>query len=393
MPKFPQLSHCSEAVRASSYGPFAKKMSTLMKAGELAALHLGDTYLLPPEPARRIDLDANAIHRYAPVDGLPALRKAIARRFDQRYGVPLSSKNIFLTPGSTGGLALAVEALFDVGDEVIVMTPSWPLIFGMLQRRGVVVREFPVGPDGVPDEPERFRQRLSEVVNERTAALYFCDPNNPSGFIYSDSHRKIFADCAKDNDLWVLSDIAYADLVFAADEPYKLLATRADFEGRVITAGTFSKTHAMAGHRLGYLAVPDTVRPIMRRLITNSTYHASVAAQEMVLAVIDQPELEQPVADSYAEGARIVNEHFQGRFAKPQGGAFVFVDLRPLGVTDSEGCLELLSRCLDVGVALSPGSVFGKDYTTFARLCYTSVPPEALIQALTKLNPILASAD
>lgn len=388
MPRFTALSQTSHAVRATSFGPFGQRIAELSKQGLVAPLHIGDTWLMPPEPAQRIALDVEAVHRYAPIAGLPPLREAVHARISERYGIPSQPEEVFLTPGSTGGLSLAAEALFDPGDEVIIMTPSWPLIFGMLERRGVVIREVPVSADGFPDgDIAALRERLEAACSARTAGLYFCDPNNPGGFIYSPEMLAALADFARSHDLWVISDVAYVDFCFDAPE-FRPAAALEGFAGRTITAGTFSKSFALAGHRIGWLHVPEGPAELMTRLLTYSTYHTSTSAQEMALACL-RADAGAEIWKSYEDGARVAHEVLEGRVRPAVAGAFVFLDLRPLGVKDHEGCLELLGRILEDGVALCPGRVFGRDFEGFARLCYTALPPEELRRALQRLRPYL----
>ena len=387
MPRFPSVSEVSQSMQSTSYGPFATRMAALLGAGALIPLHLGDSYLLPPKAARDIDLNVTQIHRYAPVAGIPELRQESCAKL-RGYGIDAEVEDVFITPGSTGGLSLAVEAMFDSGDEAIILTPSWPLIFGMFQRRGVTVQEVPVGLSGFPDNIEDFKQRLVEAINERTSAIYFCDPNNPSGFIYSEEMLDVIADAAEEHNLWVISDIAYADMVF--EDGYHVTASLPRFKDRCVTSGTFSKTYALAGHRVGYLHAPRSISALLTGLITNTTYHASTSAQEMALASIRSAD-QTTVSESYARGAQIAHKLFEGCFAPAQGGAFLFIDLRVLGVRNHQETLEFLGRCLDEEVALCPGQIFGKHFGPFARLCYTAVSPERLREGLTRLNPLFQS--
>lgn len=384
MPRFPNVSDISQTMSATSYGPFAARMSQLLSRGELIPLHLGDTWLLPPKDAREINLNEDAIHRYAPIAGLPELRTQTQKRL-QSYGIDAQYEDVYITPGSTGGLSLAVEAMFDPGDEVIIFTPSWPLIFGMFHRRGVQVRQVPVGNAGVPDDISSLKERLTNAINEKTAGIYFCDPNNPAGFIYSEELLEIIADLAEEHNLWVISDIAYADMAF--EDNFQVTGARPRFKNRCVTSGTFSKTFALAGHRVGYLHCPPSVSKLLTGLLTNTTYHASTSAQEMALACLKSEETES-VSKSYAEGAKIAHSLFEGRYTPAQGGAFLFVDLRPLGVTSHEETLDFLMRCLDKGVSLCPGQIFGEGFGPFARLCYTAVSPKQLREGLKRLNPL-----
>ena len=387
MPRFSTLSETTTRMSATSFGPFAARMKELAAAGRLAPLHLGDTWLPPPPAARQLDLGDNPVHRYAPVDGLPELREAVAARMTERHEIPTESDGVLITPGSTGGLSIAVEALFDPGDEVLLMTPSWPLIFGIFQRRGVVINEVPVGLSGWPDDVEAFEARLRAAVTERTAGLYLCDPNNPCGFVYPEAYRDAIERVVLEHDLWLITDVAYLELAWKDNG--RILPRRESLRSRTITAGTFSKIFALAGHRVGFLLVPEPARPVMTRLITHTTYHTSTSAQRLALACLREGG-EEPIARSYADGARVTAEELRARFHPAEAGAFVFLDFRGLGLETHEQTLEFLGTCLDAGVALCPGRVFGERFAPFARLCFTTLPEDDLRAALELLNPLLA---
>ncbi len=389
MPRFPAISDVTQNLRATTFGPFAKRMAELSAKGELIPLHIGDTFLSPPVVSCEITKNTEILHRYGAIQGLPSLREKTANYLKESYSWSVAKDNVFITPGATGGLSIAVEALFDPGDEVIILTPSWPLIVGILQRRGVKVVEVPVGSDGIPSDEHEFEERLSQKINARTAGIYFCDPNNPSGFVYPSSYRNVLTRIAEKNELWLLCDIVYADLCWG--ESFSPIAQDERAFSRCLTVGSFSKSFALAGHRVGYLVTPPKFTGNVRGLISHSTYHTGIPAQFMALACLVNNDLTK-ILDSYVEGADVTQEHLQGKYFSPQAGGFVFIDLRPLGVLSTDDVEAFLHRCLDVGVALSPGRVFGHNFECFVRLCYTSVPPALLKEAITRINPLLQNA-
>ncbi len=388
MPRTPGFSRFAGRIRTSTFELFGARLEELAARGELIPLHIGDTYLLPPAAARRIDLEAADVYRLGAAEGREALRQAIERRLGEVYGFPTGDLEVLVVPGGTAGVSLASEAVFDPGDEVLVVTPTWPVVFGILDRRGAEIREVKVGADGWPEEDAAaFRRRLREAVTPRTAGLYVCDPDNPSGFVYPRSYVEEIAALALEEDLWVIADIAYADLIFKQQRPYFPPAADPRLGERCIAVGSFTKPYGLAGLRVGYLAVPKALAEVVVRLQTHTMLHASMAGQAMALACLET-EADHTIADSYRRGAALVEEHLSLRFRAPEAGSFVFLDLRPLGIETREQTLEFLSRCLDQGVCLCPGELCGAEFEAFARLCFTCVPPEILTEALQRINRV-----
>lgn len=393
MPRYPDPAQRAEAINASPFGSLSAIAARQQAAGRLFPFHLGDSHLLPALPARRLDLDQPHLARYCPVSGLDSYREAVAGWVGGQLGISCSREHVYAAPGCTGALSIAATALCDGGDEVIVMTPSWPLIFGILRSQGVTPVDVPIGFDGWPEpDPEALRQRLQAACNERTVAIYFSDPNNPSGYVTPARHLEVLWQVAAEHELWLVADIVYKDLVFA-DNAWQLpgLPAALRHDQRLVLTGSFSKSHLLAGHRAGYLIVPESLGGIVSRVITHSTYHASTSAQEMALAALTAGDAEiERVRSSYLAGMEAACNALQARFHRPQAGAFILLDLRDLA-DDEEATMELLVTCMEAGVALAPGAAFGSDFTRFARLCYTATPTSVVNQGIAALNQAFAS--
>lgn len=369
----------------------AARIAELMSQGLLIPLHVGDTYLSPPASAMKVSLEPNALHRYGSLEGFPELRLGIAARVNVRFDLQVKKENVFVTPGAIGALSLLADALFDPGEEVIVLTPSWPVIFGILNRRGLVVKEVPVGMNGVPEaNSDDFMARLQAAITERTKGIYFCNPNNPSGFVFPESYEAALTALALEHNLWVLEDIAYGDLVF--EGRFLPISRNPRIQGRSVVIGTFSKSHALAGHRVGYLLAPPEIQELIPRLLMHTTYHTSTVAQRMALACLGcSAEEEQKTLASYIEGARITHESLSCIVAPAEAGAFVLLDLRPYGIAGKSETDKFLSALLDRHVSLCPGFVVGRHYESFARLCFTAIPPEQLKEGITRINEVLTN--
>ncbi len=393
MPRFPARSRHTEALRASTFAAFASELARRQRDPGFVPLHLGDTALLPPLPARRIDLDDLALHRYGPVAGDPELRAAGAEDL-ARLGLAVPVEQVFVTPGATGALDVAISAVLDPGDEVLVCTPSWPLILGILQRRGCVPVEVDVDASGLlPADAALLEARLEAALTPRTAALYLCDPNNPVGFVYGPAHLAAIRAVAERHDLWLLYDAVYADFPLQPLAQPARLALPAAAAARTFAVTSFSKSLGLAGQRVGLLAAPPAAVDLIPRALTHSTYHAGTLAQRMALAALRDP-------DAPAERARRQEAARRGAertlalldeagladlaVAPPAAGTFVFLDLRER-CPDEAAVLALLRRCLEAGVSLAPGAAFGASFALFARLCFTATELDALAEGVRRV--------
>lgn len=392
MPGYPHLAPRVGTLRPSPFAAFAERIARAQSDPEFVPLHLGDTYPLPPEAARRVEVDDAALHRYGPVGGDLELRDAGAadlRELGLSWAEPTTT---FVTPGATGGLDVACAALFAPGDEVIVLTPSWPLIFGILTRHGATLVQTPVSESGALPEPGALVARVEAALSDATAGLYLCNPNNPVGFTYSAAHLEALGDLLAARDLWFLCDAVYADLL--PDLSVKPLAALPEsLAARTSVVTSYSKSLGLAGHRVGLLSAAPALAPQVAAMQTFTTYHPSRIGQAMALASLRRDAAESRAGRSalVKEGIALTLEHLRGvvpLVAEPSGGAFVFLDLRERAA-DGDALLQLLLECMDQGVSLAPGEAFGDDFARFARLCYTAVPPERLEVGLKRLARLL----
>lgn len=388
MPQVPQASRGAQSLPPSTFVAFRELILARAAAGTLIPLHLGDTLLPPPAEARALDLEDPALHRYGPVAGLPELRSEVARDLTQS-GAVCELGEVVITPGATGALDVALDAVVDPGEEVLVLTPSWPLIFGIASRRGVL-RQIPVSDSGALPSPDALAERVAAAITPKTVAVYWSDPNNPVGWTLTSAHRDALYALAEEHGLYVVVDAVYADLVFEHVTP-----PLADYSGarreRTFLAVSYSKRFGLAGHRVGALCSPPALAELAARLVTYTTYHASHAGQRMALGVFGgDPHAARAAWHQLARAGRdaacaaLVEAGIA--HTRPGGGAFVFLDLRELA-SDGEAATALMLRALEQqGVSLAPGAAFGDDYARFARLCYTATTPERVVAGIEGLR-------
>ena len=365
MPTFPRFAPAIQRLRSSVYAGAAPKSGVTP-----IPLHIGDTWMEPPAGCRMEDLrvaEYPGMHRYTPVAGLPALRARIAGLQSVRTGLETKPEQVLITAGATAGLAAAVGALIAPGEEVLLAAPYWPLIAG-------AVRAFNAEPIAVPlmtevNSAEEAVACFEQYRSERTAAVYWNTPHNPTGRVMPREWLAALSNWAKSHDLWILSDEVYEDYVYSGEH----VATRPLAPEHTIAAHSFSKAYGMTGNRCGYLIGPPEPIEAIERITTNLHYSACTASQLAALKALDGP------GPEWAAQARVLYGDL-GREAAaalglpaPQGSTFLFPEVA--SALDERGLPGLLGDLAEQGVLVAPGPTFGP-YPDHVRLCFTAAEPD-----------------
>jgi N-succinyldiaminopimelate aminotransferase len=385
MPRHPALSPTTSTLSDRVYSTLAERARA--RGGTVHALHVGDTWR-DPLPAARAEAQRSAdfprLHNYAPVQGEPALLDAILRRTRARTGVALDRECVQVMPGATAGLANVLAALLAPGDELVLPSPFWPLIRGIAASRGCAPVEVPLftrlGEPGFDLEAA-----LERAVTPRTAVLYVNSPHNPTGRVLRGAEVEAVARVAARHDLWVVSDEAYAELIYGDGAPP--LWTHPALAPRTVAVHTVSKSHALAGARVGWVHGPPEAMRAIRGVQTFLTYCAPRPLQLGAARALDEgdawlAETRALYAAAAREAAAAIG------VPVPEAGTFLFFDGTPF-FRAGESLDGLLARCADAGVLVTPGPAAGRDFPTHVRLCFTVVPPAELTDALARLRGVL----
>ena len=385
MPKFPHT--------AASAGSLSDRVFSRLAArakeheGPIYPLHVGDTWMEPLEAARAEAQRTDAhprLHNYAPVQGEPALLDAIEAHLKRRGECLVDRECVQVTSGATAGLSVVAEALLDPGDEVLLPAPFWPLIRGIIRKRGAKAVEVPFF-DRLDDPEWDVEAALEAAVTEKTAAIYLNTPHNPTGRVLSDREVAAVAKVAERHDLWIWSDEVYEELYFGFPPPP--VWARSDFQTRCVAVHSMSKAYGLAGARVGWAHGPHEAMKAIRGVQTFSTYCAPRPMQlGAAKALREGGEWLSRARRSYEDAAERTARTLG--LPKPDGGTFVFFDVSAQR-REGEDTLGLLERCLDAGVLLTPGAASGEAYESWVRLCFTSVEPERLQEALDLIAPIV----
>jgi aspartate/methionine/tyrosine aminotransferase len=388
------LSRTAAAIRASVFAELTPQIEARARRGEdLIGLHIGDTHRAPPPGARfaRVDepADEATLYRYGAVVGLRVLKEAFAARLaDHGFGPAAiePEREILVGCGATHALFCTARAILDPGDEVLVAAPYWPLAVGVLRATGAVPVEVPMTTRLYADPAADAAAFFEAAITPRTRAVYFITPNNPDGKVFTAAHIASIARLAVARGLWVIADEVYADYVYEGS--HTSIARLDGMAERTITVYSLSKSHALAGARIGFAVAPSRVIAAASRISTHTVFNVPVAAQRVALAALREPEAWLTAARrDYALARDATLRGLEGsgvRAIPPDGGSYVFIDFAP--ILRGRALSLLLQHGIDRGVLLAPGDGFGDAFASWARLCFTSVPRDRLVAGIERLR-------
>jgi aspartate aminotransferase len=354
------LSRLLKGITASATVAISDKARELKVQGhDVIALAGGDPDFSTPKHI--IDAAINALHagdtHYPPAKGKPALIEAIIAKLERENGFKVDPNEVVVTAGGKWALYLAIAAVVNPSDEVLILDPSWVSYDPIVVLNGAEPVHITL------KEEDNFRVTealLKGQVTERSKLLIVNNPNNPTGRVLTKDEIDSVASVATELDLYVISDEVYEHLLYAGAKHYSLAAEPGMAE-RTITVNSFSKTYAMTGWRLGWLTAPETVAKLALKHQTQSITSATSFAMAAGVAALNGPEdciLEMLAA--YADRRRFMLKaltEIPGIECAPIEGAFY---LFPKFPNTQKGSLELAKVLLEQSkIAATPGIAFG----------------------------------
>ena len=380
----PPLAPETRAMPGAIYSPFADRMSE--HRGPIYPLHVGDTWRDPFVGARSEDIhsaDHPRLHAYGNTRGLPELVEHVREKLASRNELAHTPEEILITAGATGGLAALAGAVLSPGDEILILAPFWPLIRGIAQSFRAMPVEVPFF-DRV-DSLDAAIRAVESRITSRSRVLYVSTPSNPTGRVIPGQWLEALAALARRHDLWIFSDEVYEDYVYRGEH----VSVARFAPERTVSVYSFSKSYAMAGQRVGYLAGPERIVSEARKIGTHIYYHAPIVGQWTAIAASQGGAawLDSARSEYRTSGAQVAE--LLGLPA-PEGGMFLFAHVGDR--LDDRGLQGLLEDCFEQGVLVAPGLSCGEAYADWIRLSFTAVPPDAVIEAARRLASVLGRA-
>jgi len=332
-------------------------------------------------PAHLVDAAVRALrdghNGYVPSAGIAAAREAVAGEYASR-GITVSPDRVLITTGTSEGIELALNALVDEGDDVLVPSPTYPLYTAVLAKIGAHPRYYRTDPnrDWLPD-----LDHLRSLVTPNARVLVMIDPNNPTGAVYPTSMRRALIDFAEEHDLTILADEVYSDLGF--DGPLPLLGTL-DLDAPIISFSSLSKAYLAPGWRAGWLVVGasprlDPTLAAIKKLADGRLCSPGPMQYAVAAALTGDRSHQVAFRAALAERGRVTAECLNAipgmHCVAPKAAFYVLPSVTlPPGRTDEHFVLGLLR---EKGILCVNGSGFGVDAAGgFFRIVCLAPPSE-----------------
>jgi aminotransferase len=301
--------------------------------------------------------------------GLLELRQTLSEWLHRKYGITYDPVNeILITVGASEAIDIALRAILNPGDEVIVLQPCYVSYGPSVELAGGTPILFPTW------QKDGFRANLEDlqrVVTPRTKAIMLNYPNNPAGNTFDREDLEKLANFIKKNDLLVISDEIYAELTY--DKKHVSLSSLPGMKDYVILVSGFSKSHAMTGWRLGYSCAPPVVTAAMLKIHQYTILCAPTLSQYAAIEALKNCDED---VESMRREYQLRRDFIVAGFNKlglktliPEGAFYAFADITSTGMTSEEFCMELLK---EKKVAVVPGTAFGECGEGFIRASYAS---------------------
>lgn len=362
----------------TSLGMFAHQMEQEAEARgkhlPLATrLHVGEPSFNTPEHIRQAAIEAiqHEPLTYGPPEGWPWLREPLAEKIARVDGYTLKPTNVAIAMGGTGALQAALLATVGAGDEVLVPDPHWPHYTIQLATCGATRVSYPLDPhnDWLPDIDQ-----LERLVTPRTRLLLINTPANPTGAVFPPSLVADLLDFARRHDLYLLSDECYDEIVFERrhTSPASLLSYDEFEQGRVICVYTFSKSYAMTGWRIGYVAAGSALMKTITYVLDGMQTTISTAIQRAAAAALSGPQAcVSDMRDAYRQrrdlAVRLLREHDR-YFYTPRGAFYLLIDISSREHPQRQSRRFALDLLRERNVTTASGSSFGSTIEHYVRI-------------------------
>lgn len=344
-----------------------------------------------PTPAFICDAASAALKEgktfYSQNRGIPLLRQAISDYYARLCSINIDDSRIAATSSGMNAVMLVTQAIAGAGDNVVCVTPSWPNILRAISIVGGEVREVPLGHD--ENGWSLDLEALFAACDERTRAIYFASPGNPTGWMMEREEQRRLLAFARARGISIIADEVYQRIVYDRAYAPSMLEI-AEPDDPVFVVNSFSKAWAMTGWRMGWMVFPESLTATFEKLIQFNTSGGQAFLQEAAAIALGEGE---PFVKSFVERCRGGRQIVLDRLAQMPGVRVVpnlasfYLMIEIDGVTDT---LDFCKRAvLEARVGLAPGIAFGTEAARQIRLCYAR-SDASLLEAMDRLAPLIA---
>lgn len=335
-----------------------------------------------------IDSVISGEYHYIDVKGLPEFLQAVVDRCKKFNHMDIEVENVLPTVGAMNGIWLTSRAILEPGDEAIITSPIYGPIFGHMASAGARVIVCPARGDGYHLDLDDIEKRISK----RTKMIVMCNPNNPTGAVYTKSELEGLADVARRQEIYVFSDELYDTLTYDGRR-HVSIASFPGMEDLTITVNGFSKAYGMSGLRIGYIVADKEVINRMRKLNGPIVIQPGTIEQKAAAVALDECDEWMRCLKSHCEKMRNILCDALDRLEnvscpRPEGTFFAFPDLSKVFENDREAA-SVLER--ESNIRTSSGSGYGKGGEGHLRLVFATtqeIIQEAAMRVSRAINEL-----
>ena len=370
----------------------SKAKSFMKKGKDIINLSAGEPDLDTPEIVRIRAKEAidKGLTKYTPVSGISPLKRAIAKRYKQRYNVGITEENIIISSGAKQAIFNIISTLCNESDEVMIPTPYWVSYPEMVKLCGAKPVFLPTSKNGYNLDVEEIKK----AITKRTKLLILSSPCNPTGVIYSTNSIREMLSLIKENNIFCISDEIYDELIYEDNNYKTALAYSSNLLENLIIVNGVSKTYSMTGWRIGYAIGSPSIINYATKMQGHTTSCASSISQYAALAAYEEAQsFISNMLKIFTERRNLVLKLLQEidniSFPIPEGGFYFFIDISKFYTERIKTSFEMANYLLEnYEIATVPGSAFGDDRCI--RLSYT-LPLDRLKTGIMRLSEGLSN--